>query len=586
MPRFTKGITGGYTLNSNDVFIIVLCAVYTVYGIDYPNQKWTCVEKKMEQFGATSKISRIDGKFLKKAYQYRNHNLIQRETCVLKLLQQFSWAPRLLSFSNTSITTTDVGSPITPINIPADYAIQVDKIIKDMQSVGIKHNDITYPCKKNQPLYTCQPNASVNTTIITFRGSKLPKIEFMVLEGRLSLIDFNWATINDTAPCGEFGSSKTLFHPGWKPCNDAFVLNKLKVYHDIRTNPMNYFVNITQKNAVFTTPVLSVIFKSPQRFWEAHLIIIWETSEKRRRDLQARLPRTLRINEILNRNPITDEKVRFKTLMSFYGVPVRDQRFAMPYTIYLVNDTAPVYELRQTTKGKRLVNINLFDLKKKTRASGSFTHATDNTQETRDNMRVLGLPYPAKPAFSSLKETFEVLNNVPSFSYVVLRNFEGLPNSVTVDEHFDLDILVSDYYTAKRILDAESKTNNRYEDGHGRIQNKFRVGDSWVQVDIRFIGDNYFDKQWQVNLLRSRELLRGFYIPNAENYRYSLLYHAVVQKPHISPTYIKTLRGVFGSMTSHEFFIKLREWMSKKKYGCVKTMDTSVPHLCHRFTKK
>jgi len=66
-----------------------------------------------------------------------------------------------------------------------------------------------------------------------------------------------------------------------------------------------------------------------------------------------------------------------------------------------------------------------------------------------------------------------------------------LPDVASIDEHFDLDLLVNDYYAAKRVLDAVSTTDQRTADRLGRVQNIFKVADKWVQVDNRQLGDDY-----------------------------------------------------------------------------------------------
>jgi len=47
----------------------------------------------------------------------------------------------------------------------------------------------------------------------------------MVLNGRLSIVDFGWATINDSVPCGV---STKKFVPNWNPCPDKTILQVLK----------------------------------------------------------------------------------------------------------------------------------------------------------------------------------------------------------------------------------------------------------------------------------------------------------------------------------------------------------------------
>ena len=96
---------------------------------------------------------------------------------------------------------TYVGSPVTKATLPGDYDSQLRKIIFDMESVGVRHNDIIYPC-----------------------SARPGKHEVMVQNGRLSLIDFGWATIDGQVPCNV---SKRFFTRGWKPCPDSKVLEVL-----------------------------------------------------------------------------------------------------------------------------------------------------------------------------------------------------------------------------------------------------------------------------------------------------------------------------------------------------------------------
>ena len=87
------------------------------------------------------------------------------------------------------------------------------------------------------------------------------------------------------------------------------------------------------------------------------------------------------------------------------------------------------------------------------------------------------------------------LNKYPKLEWVVMRNFEEMPNNITIDEHLDVDLLVNDYYMIKKILDGDSATNNRYEDGKNRILNYVNINNKNVLFDFRSTGDNYYDKK-------------------------------------------------------------------------------------------
>jgi predicted Ser/Thr protein kinase len=151
---------------------------------------------------ATASVTREGSNVVKKAKIYQEYKLNAREVCVLTRLQHFQWAPKLLKSTKDTITMSNVGQPVTKDTLPPDYATQFRNILTDMESVGVQHNDIIFPC---------------STT--SFR-----KHEVMVHEGRLSLIDFNWATIDRGVPCNV---STRLFTPGWTPCKDLTMMSVL-----------------------------------------------------------------------------------------------------------------------------------------------------------------------------------------------------------------------------------------------------------------------------------------------------------------------------------------------------------------------
>ena len=60
--------------------------------------------------------------------------------------------------------------------------------------------------------------------------------------------------------------------------------------------------------------------------------------------------------------------------------------------------------------------------------------------------------YYNKKTFDTLQDIFHELNKHPKLKWVVMRNFEDMPDNITIDEHLDVDLLVSDYYLVKTIL--------------------------------------------------------------------------------------------------------------------------------------
>ena len=247
----------------------------------------------------------------------------------------------------------------------------------------------------------------------------------------------------------------------------------------------------------------------------------------------------LQLVDIINHSKLSNKK---SIMSKFYNTTVDDFRGNTPFNIYIINDNKPFYDYRKTSKGNRKVNTKLFDLKTKLRSivGGYKIHGTDNIQETKDNLKSLNLfdKYYQQKKFKSLNQVFDALNSVSELKWIVMRNFEGMPDNITIDGHLDIDLLVNDYYLVKSILDADCATNQRIEDGKNRILNRVYINNKQVLFDFRHIGDNYYDINFQKNMLETRILYKNFYIPNKENHLYSLIYHAIIHKKHIASNYI------------------------------------------------
>ena len=96
------------------------------------------------------------------------YRVLDREACILKALQPFAWAPRLLCIGRDYILMTRQGRPFCAEELPKDYRTQVHSIVTDMQSVGIRQNDMV----------------------------KEGLSDLVKMNGTVSLVDFTWATAN------------------------------------------------------------------------------------------------------------------------------------------------------------------------------------------------------------------------------------------------------------------------------------------------------------------------------------------------------------------------------------------------------
>ena len=219
---------------------------------------------------------------------------------------------------------------------------------------------------------------------------------------------------------------------------------------------------------------------------------------------------------------------------------------------------------------------------------GFKIHATDNIQETRENMEALGMPHEYhQRQFDTLRRIFDVLN-FSGLEYVVLRNFEKMPDEVKVDpNHLDVDLLVSNYYEAKRLLDGINPNNiwtTSYKNGKHRVVNSVVLDGKLVNFDIRYTGDNYLDKQWQLDILKKRVRLCQMFVPSKEDHLHSLIYHDIIQKRKISDMNVKMFQEL-GNYTEAQSYDKkflrqkLDTFMDGRGYDMVKPKDNTVGYF-------
>jgi 2-polyprenyl-3-methyl-5-hydroxy-6-metoxy-1,4-benzoquinol methylase len=190
------------------------------------------------QPSVTAYVTRVGSTIVKKVRpgeMAETYKLVEREVCVLNRLQQFPWAPRLLDSSKNTITMTDVGHPITHETLPSDYATQFQHILTDMESAGVRHNDIIHPCWAN----------------ITETLRDLQKHEVMVHDGRLSLVDFGWATIDGGVPCNV---SKHVFFQSssytQESCEDSTMMKLLDRMASMSSVPGDSFKPYRNKTRI------------------------------------------------------------------------------------------------------------------------------------------------------------------------------------------------------------------------------------------------------------------------------------------------------------------------------------------------
>lgn len=140
-----------------------------------------------------------------------------------------------------------------------------------------------------------------------------------------------------------------------------------------------------------------------------------------------------------------------------------------------------------------------------------------------------------KKEWKSFREMFEAMNQ--NVNYVILRNYEFLGQEKLDQRHADLDILCDNKKELISLTGA--KPWDQIDDG---VRYAVKINNQRIYMDIREIGDGYYDRHWQRAMLKKRTLfLDSFYVMDEENYFYSLTYHALIQKAHVSSDYQKML---------------------------------------------
>lgn len=343
---------------------------------------------------------------------------------------------------------------------------------------------------------------------------------------------------------------------------------------------------------------------------EFHVFIIWEKARGHEKIILEDLGSRFEIISVLDIQ--WSDSCVSSNFTRFYGKNLPRGSFkethcgSGSFLVIIVVDRRPQYESRRTSKGERKVNANTFDAKSLYRdwvGGGHRIHATDSESEARHNVAMLlgvsldeflvGQPLAwdgkvqklstdlaGASGWTSLRQLFMVLNE--TVSYLVMRNYEWLPDRFSTKDHGDIDLLTSSLEEMVFVTNARKVFPEEQ-----RVHYAVQIDQQEVRFDFRHVGDDYYHVLWQREMLATRKLDgRGFYIPASEHYFYSLLYHALVHKPVIGRDYIERLaflaeelgipisRDVLGRVTTAKPI--LDAFMLGREYGYRRAFDRSV----------
>ena len=186
--------------------------------------------------------------------------------------------------------------------------------------------------------------------------------------------------------------------------------------------------------------------------------------------------------------------------------------------------------------------------------------------------------------FQSIQSFIDALNH-SGVPYLVLRNYENmLSQEIYMEGHGDIDLLCADSRLLAEKVGAKTYTHKVREVCDDGVHYYVLIEGQQVSLDLRFVGDGYYCTKWQEEMLVRRVLKNGFYVMDEQDYLYSLIHHAVLQKRHFSDEYKQRLTGMCQTLgveikapTPSGFISLLEDYMKQNGYTYTYPTDTFVP---------
>ncbi len=198
-----------------------------------------------------------------------------------------------------------------------------------------------------------------------------------------------------------------------------------------------------------------------------------------------------------------------------------------------------------------------------------------------------------KYGFTSIVDFFQTLNDA-GIRYLVLRNYENLLEpEMYVGGHGDIDLLCDDSQAIVHLVDAKPLTPDRRNLCGDGIHYSIDVDGHSVQLDLRQVGDGYYCRRWEKELLERRVKHDCFYVMSNEDYFYTLTYHAILQKRSLSEEYrsrllemARKLELTVDEPSEKGLLILLESHMRAHDYRYSYSQDHMVPNRFNLVDEK
>ncbi|MBP5461137.1 MAG: methyltransferase domain-containing protein [Lachnospiraceae bacterium] len=162
----------------------------------------------------------------------------------------------------------------------------------------------------------------------------------------------------------------------------------------------------------------------------------------------------------------------------------------------------------------------------------------------------------------------EFWNKLAGLQYVVLRNFENMLDDL--NHEGDIDLLVNSSKEFVSATDAVALSSQATGYNY-----QVKMGEDYIPVDLRVVGDGYYDSEWEKRMLETRKAREDFFVLEDESYKYSILYHCVMHKKVIPEKYKEYLvkNNVNGE---RDLIEKLTSYMRENNYRYTVPLDEGV----------
>lgn len=165
----------------------------------------------------------------------------------------------------------------------------------------------------------------------------------------------------------------------------------------------------------------------------------------------------------------------------------------------------------------------------------------------------------------------KIFDTIKDEQFLILRSFKDLKNDLEGGGDIDMLCLDKKSLISKYEYRALAKDTNCYN-------YSIHVDEEDIELDLRCVGDNYYDSKWEEDMLKSRIEFENFYAISDENFFYSMVYHSLIHKHEMKEKHIVAIKEYAQFDSVDELFDILAVFMNEKGYKVVRPIDTGVEY--------